>query len=412
MDDGSATGLSAKYRLLDALEAAGKRVLVRADLNVPLEGGIVRDSTRIDRISPTLHELADQGAVVVVLSHLGRPRGEVVSSMSLAPVAGPLSVALDRPVRFVATDWRDGKAARAVNDARPGDILLMENTRFHPGEEANDPAFVKQLVDLGDAYVNDAFSAAHRPHASTEGAAHFLESFAGRAMEREIAALTRALEHPEKPLAAIIGGAKISTKLDLLSELSGRVDTMIIGGGMANTFLAAKGHGVGKSLCEHDLAETARGILKQARENGCEVILPVDVVVAEDFKPHAHCRTVKVEDVRDDEMILDIGEATIAALADIIAKTKTVVWNGPFGAFELKPFDTGTNEVARQAAERARANKLVVVAGGGDTVAALKNAGVLDDFTYVSTAGGAFLEWLEGKPLPGVEALKMKPAAS
>lgn len=397
--------MATQFRTLNDLDARGKRVLVRADLNVPLEGGIVRDSTRIERISPTLHELSDQGAIVIVLSHLGRPRGEIVPSMSLAPVAGPLSVALDKPVQFVNTNWRNGEAGRAVANARPGDILLMENTRFHPGEENNLPEFVKQLVDLGDAYVNDAFSAAHRAHASTEGIAHFMPSYAGRAMEAELAALTSVLEKPEKPLVAVIGGAKVSSKLELLSQLSCLVDVMIIGGGMANTFLAAQGHPVGKSLCEHDLKDKATEILKTAIENNCDIILPSDVVVAEDFKPHAHCRTVGIDEVREDEMILDLGEASIAAINKIFDTAKTLVWNGPFGAFELPPFDAGTNATAQHVAQLSKQGKLKSIAGGGDTVAALNNAGVADDFTYVSTAGGAFLEWLEQKPLPGVEAL-------
>jgi len=398
--------MTTQFQTLNDLDAKGKCVLVRADLNVPLEGGIVRDSTRIERISPTLHELSDQGAIVIVLSHLGRPRGEVIPSMSLAPVAGPLSVALDKPVRFVNTDWRNGEAKRAVANARPGDILLMENTRFHPGEENNLPEFVKQLVDLGDAYVNDAFSAAHRSHASTEGVAHFMPSYAGRAMEAELAALTSVLETPAKPLVAVIGGAKISSKLELLAQLCTLVDTMIIGGGMANTFLAAQGHPVGKSLCEHDLKDQAAQILSAAGQNNCDIILPSDVVVAEDFKPHAHCRTVNINEVREDEMILDIGEATISDIKKIFDKAKTLVWNGPFGAFELPPFDAGTNAAAQHVAKLSKQGKLKSIAGGGDTVAALNNAGVADDFTYVSTAGGAFLEWLEQKPLPGVIALK------
>jgi phosphoglycerate kinase len=397
--------MSPSFQTLNELDAGDKRVAVRADLNVPLENGIVRDATRIERISPTLRELSEQGARVIVLSHLGRPKGEAVPSMSLAPVAGPLSVALDRPVRFVDTDWMNGEAQRAVNDANRGDILLMENTRFHPGEEKNQPAFVKQLVDLADIYVNDAFSAAHRAHASTEGMAHFLPAFAGRAMEAELKALTEVLDKPERPLVAVIGGAKISTKLDLLADLCARVDTMVIAGGMANTFLAAQGHPVGKSLCEHELTGRAGDILAAAKSTGCDIVLPLDVVVAEDFKPHAHCRTAALDDVRDDEMILDIGEATIAALKRIFDDARTVVWNGPFGAFELPPFDNGTNAAARLVAERVKTGRLKAIAGGGDTVAALKNAGVADDFSYVSTAGGAFLEWLQGKVLPGVQAL-------
>ncbi len=400
--------IASQFRTLDELDAGQKRVLVRADLNVPLKGGVVRDSTRIERITPTLQELSDQGATVIVLSHLGRPHGAVVPSMSLAPVAGPLSAALDKPVRFIETDWRDGKAARAVDRAGPGEILLMENTRFHPGEEENLAGFIKQLADLGDIYVNDAFSVAHRSHASTEGVAHFLPCYAGRAMETELNVLRAVLEKPAKPVVAVIGGAKISSKIDLLAALCEQVEIMVIGGGMANTFLAALDKPVGKSLCEHDLKETAAGIIEKSRRGGCKIVLPLDVVVAAEFKPHAPCRTTPVDDVRDDEMILDIGDATIANLEKIFSKAKTLVWNGPFGAFELPPFDKGTNAAARIVAELSKQGQLKSIAGGGDTVAALRNAGVFDDFTYVSTAGGAFLQWLEGKGLPGVEALSAR----
>jgi len=398
-------------RTLDDLDTAGKRVLVRVDLNVPLADGKVRDATRIDRIVGTLTELTDNGAVVVVLSHLGRPKGAVVPEMSLAPLADPLCSALGRKVTFVATDWSDGAPAKAVAAAAPGDILLMENTRFHPGESANQPAFVKTLIDLGDVYVNDAFSAAHRAHASTEGVAHFIPAAAGRAMEREISALEESLESPERPLIAVVGGAKISTKLELIGNLAARVDALIIGGGMANTFLAARGVEVGASLCEHDLTETVQAILNDAETRGCRVILPVDAVVAEDFKPHAHHRITPIVAVSATEMILDVGPDTVAELDKLFAEARTVVWNGPLGAFELPPFDAGTNAAAQTVARLSREGRLKSIAGGGDTVAALANAGVVDDFTYVSTAGGAFLEWLEGKVLPGVKVLEMDLAA-
>jgi len=395
-----------QYRTLDDVDVSGKSILVRADLNVPLEGGIVRDSTRIDRISPTLTELVEKGAKVIVLSHLGRPKGTVVPGMSLAPVAGPLSVALDLPVKFVPTNWEDDCAQNAVDKAKSGDILLMENTRFHPGEEKNQPAFVRKLMDLADIYVNDAFSAAHRAHASTEGVAHFLPSVAGRAMEAELTALDKVLKEPTRPLTAVIGGSKISTKIDLLSMMMELVDKMIIGGAMANTFLAASGEQVGRSLCEMDLLETANDIQKKAAEKNCEIILPVDVVVSEEFKPHALNRTISIKDVSSKEMILDVGPETISALGQAFGESQTVVWNGPLGAFEIPPFGEGTAAAARIVAELSKSGKLMSIAGGGDTVAALNDAGVAEDFTYVSTAGGAFLEWLEGKTLPGVAVLQ------
>jgi phosphoglycerate kinase len=398
------------FKTLDTVDVSKKRILVRADLNVPLESGIVRDATRIERIAPTLRELVSQDAIVIVLSHLGRPKGTVVPSMSLAPVAGPLSVALDHPVKFVVTDWTDGEAERAVAKARYGDILLMENTRFHPGEETNQPEFVKTLMDLGDIYVNDAFSSAHRAHASTEGLAWFLPSVAGRAMEKEMAALHATLDVPQRPLVAVIGGAKISTKLDMIGHLCCKVDTLIIGGGMANIFLHAQGHPIGRSLAEHDMAEHALEILDDAESKGCRIFLPFDVVVAEDFKPHAHARTVSIDEVTDKEMILDVGPGSVEAIGEIFDNAKTLVWNGPLGAFELPPFDAGTLGAARRAAELSKAGKLLSVAGGGDTVAALNSAGLADDFTYVSTAGGAFLEWLEGKTLPGVKVLEQSGA--
>ncbi len=398
------------FHTLDDCEIEGKRVLVRADLNVPLEQGIVRDTTRIERIAPTLKELVSRGAIVIVLSHLGRPRGTVVPNMSLAPLAGPLSVALDRPVRFVATNWTNGKAKRAVDNARPGDILLLENTRFHPGEEKNQPRFVKMLTDLGDIFINDAFSAAHRAHASTEGVAWFLPNAAGRAMETEISALEENLIEPKRPLTAIIGGAKISTKIDVVGHLCSKVDCLVIGGGMANTFLEAQGHNIGKSIGEHEMVETVHNILKEAENNSCEIVLPVDVVVAEDFKPHAPYRVVDLDSIGNREMILDCGPETVKQIEAVIDRSRTLVWNGPMGAFELPPFDAGTIAVAEAAAARCRQNKLVAIGGGGDTIAALNHKGLADDFTYVSTAGGAFLEWLEGKVLPGVEVLQISAA--
>jgi len=397
----------ASFRTLDDIDPKGKRILLRADLNVPLEGDEVLDSTRISRVAPTIRELTGKGAIVIVLSHLGRPKGTVVPDMTLKPVAGPLAKAVGLPVTFVETTWDDDAPERAVAAAQPGDVLLMENTRFHPGEEQNQPGFVRKLMDLGDIYVDDAFSAAHRAHATTEGIAHFLPAVAGRAMEAELRALEVALEHPERPLVAVVGGSKVSTKLDLLGTLACKVDTMIIGGGMANTFLAARGKPIGRSLCEHDLVDRAHEILDQAEAGGCNIMLPVDVVVAEDFKPHAHHRTVDVEKVNAKERILDIGPKTIQAVNDCFSKARTLVWNGPFGVFELEPFDRGTVLTARHAAELSREGRLRSVAGGGDTVAALNHAGVTDDFTYVSTAGGAFLEWLEGKSLPGVKVLEI-----
>ncbi|MGI9415245.1 MAG: phosphoglycerate kinase [Hyphomicrobiales bacterium] len=394
------------FRTLDDVTPAGRRVLVRVDLNVPLENGAVGDRTRIERVVPTLRELSDAGAIVIVLSHFGRPRGKVAPDMSLAPVCGALAETLGRDVTFVATDWLNGRAAAAVERAGPGDVLLMENTRFHPGEEGNDKEFAGRLAALGDLYVNDAFSAAHRAHASTEGVAHLLPAVAGRAMQAELEALGRALEAPERPVAAVVGGAKISTKLDLLGALSARVDSLIIGGGMANTFLAAQGKPVGKSLCEHDLLATAREIVTTAEANGCALILPSDVVAAEAFEPNAAHRIVPADQVGDDDMILDVGPETIALVTQVFERSRTLVWNGPLGAFELTPFDRGTNRAAQAAADLTGAGKLLTVAGGGDTVAALNTAGVAGDFSYISTAGGAFLEWLEGKALPGVVVLQ------
>ncbi|TRW17681.1 phosphoglycerate kinase [Glacieibacterium frigidum] len=378
----------------DIGDVTGKRVLVRADLNVPMADGVVGDATRLEAVVPTIAELADAGAAVLVLSHFGRPKGHD-ASLSLRPVADALAGVLGRPVSF---DQRTGGA--------PGSITVLENTRFSAGEEANDPALVAEYAALGDLYVNDAFSAAHRAHASTEGLAHVLPAFAGRAMQAELAALEKALDKPEHPVAAVVGGAKVSSKLDVLTHLVTKVDHLIIGGGMANTFLAARGVNVGKSLCEHDLAATALDILARADAAHCTVHLPYDVVVAKEFKANAPHRTVNVHEVAADEMILDIGEAAVEALGDVLKTCRTLVWNGPLGAFELTPFDTATVALARIAAALTQAGTLVSVAGGGDTVAALNHAGAGDDFTYVSTAGGAFLEWMEGKPLPGVVALE------
>ena len=393
------------FRTLDDAQVAGKRVLLRVDLNVPTENGRVTDATRIERVVPCIREIADKGGKVILLAHFGRPKGGPDDKNSLRPVAAALAESLGRPVDFVPATIGD-PVREAIEAMQAGAILMLENTRFHAGEENNDPAFVDQLSDLGDIYVNDAFSAAHRAHASTEGLARKLPAHAGRTMEAELSALTRALERPERPVAAIVGGAKISTKLDLLGNLVSKVDSLIIGGAMANTFLAAQGKAVGKSLCEHDLADTARKILAEA--GACEIVLPVDVVVAGEFKAHAPSRVVSVDVVGPDDMILDIGPRSVERVKAVLERSKTLVWNGPFGAFELPPFDAGTMAVAKEAAALTKAGKLVTVAGGGDTVAALNAAGIADDLTYVSTAGGAFLEWLEGKTLPGVEALRKR----
>jgi phosphoglycerate kinase len=396
-----------RIRTIDDLALSGKRAVLRVDLNVPLENGAVSDLTRIDRILPGLREVIERGAAIILLAHFDRPKGKVVPEMSLKPVAAALAKALGRPVRFIATDWRDDAAAKAAAAAKPGQILLLENTRFHPGEEANDPEFARRLASLGDVFINDAFSAAHRAHASTEGIAHLLPSAAGRSMQAELEALKKALEQPERPLAAIVGGAKISTKLDLLANLTAKVDTLIIGGGMANTFLAAQGIDIGKSLCEHDLLETARNIMNTAAARNCTIMLPQDARLAKEFKEGTASRIAPIGDVRAGEMILDIGPETVDAVDAALDRAATLVWNGPFGAFEIEPFDRGTAAVARHVAERTRTGKLVSVAGGGDTVAALNRAGIAQDFTYVSTAGGAFLEWLEGKTLPGVKVLEL-----
>ncbi len=392
------------FRTLDDADVKGKRVLVRVDLNVPMEDGKVTDLTRLERIVPTLTDIADRGGKVIILAHFGRPKG-VDPAQSLKAVVPALADVLKRPVAFAA-DCIGDVAEKAVAAIKPGEILVLENTRFHKGEEKNEPDFVKALAANGDIWVADAFSAAHRAHASTEGLGHVLPAYAGRTMQAELDALTKALEKPERPVAAVVGGAKVSTKLDLLGNLSKKVDYLVIGGGMANTFLAAEGKAVGKSLCEHDLVDTARSIVAEAAKNGCRIVLPVDVVCAKEFKANAPHRVCGIDAVAADEMILDIGPKSVEHVVSILGRAKTLVWNGPFGAFELEPFDNGTVAVAEAAAELTRAGHLVSVAGGGDTVAALNQAGAADRFTYVSTAGGAFLEWLEGKPLPGVNVLR------
>ncbi len=389
------------FKTLDDLgDIAGKRVLVREDLNVPMADGVVTDDTRLRATVATVTELADKGAVVLVLAHFGRPKGPS-AEFSLGQLVGPYSAVLGRPVHFV--DWEGDVAS--VAKLQPGDIAVLENTRFFAGEETNDPAVVARFAALGDIYVNDAFSAAHRAHASTEGLAHVLPAYAGRAMEAELTALEKALGNPEHPVAAVVGGAKVSTKLDVLRHLVAKVDHLIIGGGMANTFLAARGVDVGKSLCEHDLVDTANAIFDAAEAAGCTIHLPYDVVTSREFRANPPIRTVNVHEVAADEMILDIGPAAVEALADVLKNCRTLVWNGPLGAFETPPFDAATVALARTAAALTRDGSLVSVAGGGDTVAALNQAGCADDFTFVSTAGGAFLEWMEGRELPGVAAL-------
>jgi phosphoglycerate kinase len=393
-------------RTIDDIDVAGKRVLVRVDFNVPMKDGKVTDTTRIDRTVPSLKELAEKGAKVIVLSHLGRPKGKKNLEFTQKPVAEALSRALGKPVAF-APDCIGPEAKKVVDALKPGEYAMLENVRFYPEEEKNDPEFAKKLAELGDVLVSDAFSASHRAHASVEALAHLIPSVAGRLMQAEIEALTAALEAPKHPAAALVGGAKISTKLDLLGNLIEKVETLIIGGAMANTFLAAQGKPVGKSLTEHELAATARDILAKAESKGCEVMLPIDAVVAPRLEAHAPSRVVAVAEVGPEDMILDIGPRTVDCVVSALARVKTLVWNGPFGAFEIEPFDQGTRAVAKAAAELTAAGKLVTVAGGGDTVAALNAAGVTASFTYVSTAGGAFLEWLEGKALPGIEVLKV-----
>ena len=389
------------FRTLDDMsDVRGKRVLVREDLNVPMADGVVTDDTRMQASMATVSELSDAGAIVLILAHFGRPEGPS-SDLSLAQLTAPYSAVLGRPIHFV--DWEDDAAAVAA--LAPGDIAILENTRFFDGEEKNDLAVVARFASLGDLYVNDAFSAAHRAHASTEGLAHALPAYAGRAMEAELTALEKALGTPEHPVAAVVGGAKVSTKLAVLEHLVARVDHLIIGGGMANTFLAARGVDVGKSLCEHDLVGTVNAIFDAADKAGCTIHLPYDVVVAKEFRASPPTRTINVHEVAADEMILDVGPAAVEALADVLKNCRTLVWNGPLGAFETPPFDTATVALARTAAALTREGSLVSVAGGGDTVVALNQAGVSDDFTFVSTAGGAFLEWMEGRELPGVAAL-------
>ncbi|WP_299818616.1 phosphoglycerate kinase [uncultured Jannaschia sp.] len=389
------------FKTLDDMDLSGKVVLTRVDVNVPVEDGRVTDTTRIDRVVPTIRDLRDAGAKVVLLAHFGRPKGQVVPEMSLRQVVPALSEVFGTEVGFV-----DGGYGEAVSKMSEGDVLLFENLRFNPGEEKNDEGFAKRLASVGDVYCNDAFSAAHRAHASTEALARLLPAFAGRSMQAELEALEAALGSPKPPVAALVGGAKVSTKIELLSNLVTRVQHLIIGGGMANTFLAAQGADVKRSLCEHDLLDTAREIAAKAGAEGCTILLPRDVVVAEAFEANAPNRVVKVEDVPDGHMILDAGPDSVAHIRTVLDGCATLVWNGPLGAFEIAPFDAGTVDAARHAAELTRAGKLVSVAGGGDTVSALNRAGVADDFTYISTAGGAFLEWLEGKTLPGVAALE------
>jgi len=398
------------FKTLDDLpeELTGKKVLVRVDLNVPMDGAKVTDDTRLRAMLPTVLELSDRGAIVLLLAHFGRPKGETRPDMSTAQLVLPVHRLAGRSVRFIE-DCQGPEAQRAITTMLPGNIGILENTRFHRGEEKNDPELAKAMAALGDFYVDDAFSAAHRAHASTEGITHFLPSFAGRAMEAELKALEKALGNPERPVAAVVGGAKVSTKLAVLGHLVGKVDHLIIGGGMANTFLAARGVNVGKSLCEHDLTGEANAIFDRADQAGCTIHLPYDVVVAKEFVPNPpSVRTCNVHEVQPDEMILDVGPAAVEALADVLKTCRTLVWNGPLGAFETPPFDAATVALARTAAALTKEGSLVSVAGGGDTVAALNHAGVAGDFTFVSTAGGAFLEWMEGRVLPGVAALEQQ----
>jgi phosphoglycerate kinase len=396
------------FKTLDNLtDIAGKRVLVRVDLNVPVKDGKVTDATRIERVAPTILELSKKGAKVILLAHFGRPKGEVVADMSLKQILPAVNEVLGTTVAF-ASDCIGDAAASAIAALGNGGILLLENTRFHKGEEKNNPDFTAALAANGDIYVNDAFSAAHRAHSSTEGLAHLLPAYAGRTMQAELEALEKGLGNPNRPVVAIVGGAKVSTKIDLLMNLVKKVDALVIGGGMANTFLAARGTDVGKSLCEHDLADTAKQIMIEAAGAGCAIVLPEDGVVAREFKANAENEVVDVSAIPADAMMLDVGPKTIEAVNAWISRASTLVWNGPLGAFEIAPFDTATVAAAKHAAARTREGKLVSVAGGGDTVAALNHAGVADDFTYVSTAGGAFLEWMEGKPLPGVDVLNQQ----
>ena len=404
----SSAEVSGQFKTLDDLpeDLTGKKVLVRVDLNVPMDGAKVTDDTRLRAMLPTVLELSDRGAIVLLLSHFGRPKGETRPDMSTAQLVLPIHRLAGRSVRFIE-DCQGPEAERAVATMLPGNIGVLENTRFHAGEERNDPELAKAMAALGDFYVDDAFSASHRAHASTEGITHYLPSFAGRAMEAELNALGRALGSPERPVAAVVGGAKVSTKLAVLGHLVSKVDHLIIGGGMANTFLAARGVNVGKSLCEHELTGEADGIFDAAEMAGCTIHLPYDVVVAKEFAPNPpSLRTCNVHEVQADEMILDVGPAAVEALADVLKTCRTLVWNGPLGAFEVPPFDEATVALAKTAAALTKEGSLISVAGGGDTVAALNHAGVAQDFTFVSTAGGAFLEWMEGRTLPGVAALE------
>jgi len=398
----------ADFRTLDDLAPQGKRVLVRVDFNVPLKDGRVTDATRIERSAPTLRELSEEGAKVIVLSHFGRPKGKPDPAFSLKPLVEPLSRALGGKAVAFAADCIGPEAERVVKAMKPGDVALLENLRFHPEEEANDASFARGLAALGDLYVNDAFSAAHRAHASTEALAHLLPAAAGRLMQAELEALGAALETPQRPVAGLVGGAKVSTKLDLLDHLVRKVNVLVIGGAMANTLLFARGVEIGKSLSERDMAETARSVLAKASDAGCEVLLPVDAVVARELKANVAAETVAITSVPRDAIILDIGPRTVAAIGAKLEASKTLVWNGPLGAFETPPFEHGTVAVARRVAELTRQKRLLSVAGGGDTVAALAQAGVTADLSYVSTAGGAFLEWLEGRELPGVAALSRR----
>ena len=394
----------ADFNTIDDLDLDGKVVLVRVDVNVPVEAGQVTDTTRIDKIVPTIKDIQAKGGIPVLLAHFDRPKGQRVDSMSLRVVLPALEAALGQPVKF-SDEAIGGPAKRAVADLAPGDVLLLENTRFYPGEETNDPTFAASLAALGQAYVNDAFSAAHRAHASTDGIAKLLPSAAGRLMEAELKALDAALGTPERPVVAVVGGAKVSTKLELLGNLIQKVDHLVIGGGMANTFMVARGIEVGKSLAERDMTETANEIMEKAESAGCTIHLPLDIVVAREFRANAPSETLPADACPADAMILDAGPETVAAIRGVFESSRTLIWNGPLGAFEIAPFDAATNAAAQEAARLTREGKLVSVAGGGDTVAALNKAGVAQDFTFISTAGGAFLEWMEGKTLPGVAVL-------
>lgn len=393
------------FKTLDDVELNGKRVLVRVDLNVPMKDGEVTDTTRLDRIKPTLTEISEKGGKVIILAHFGRPKGEKVPEMSLKQVVPALAKVLDRPVGF-AEDCIGDVAKASIDAMSPGDILVLENTRYYAGETKNDPELAAAIGANGDLLVSDAFSVSHRAHVSTEGLARHMPAVAGRTMQKELEALDSALGTPNRPVLAVVGGAKVSTKIDLLENLVAKVDGLVIGGGMANTFLAAQGKDVGKSLCEHDLADTARRILEAAEKEGCEIILPTDALVAKEFAANAPHEILDVDSIPADGMMLDVGPKSVEAVIAWIEKANTVVWNGPLGAFEIEPFDTATVAAAKAAAEQTKAGKLTSVAGGGDTVAALNHAGAYEDFSYISTAGGAFLEWMEGKALPGVEVLK------